>query len=68
MSQPFIDWELIESKKFDSYHYMIFNVTTDDDKTFLKAWVYARNGEIWLVDNDLSNLRAACQFHGRQLG
>jgi hypothetical protein len=67
VSQPYTDWELIESKKFESYQYMIFNVTTEG-KTIMKAWVYALNGTIWQEGTDLQNLRAACQNHGRQLG
>ena len=68
MNQPFIDWELLESQKYESYQYMIFNVITPEGKTLMKAWVYAQNGTTWLEGSEIQNLRSACQNHGRQLG
>lgn len=67
MSQPYTDWELVESKKYDTYQYLILRVT-DEKGTVLKGWVYAVGGTIWLEEENVDSLRIALMTHGRQLG
>ena len=67
MSQPYIDWDLLEHRNFQTYQYCIFRITDADKRTTLKGWAIAPNGLIWLEDEVLDNLRLACIQHGRQL-
>jgi len=38
MSQPFIDWEMVEAKNFGTFRYTIFKVTNSVGKTYYMGW------------------------------
>ena len=66
MSQQFIDWEMIESRKFDTYQYSILRVMDKDGRRMFRGWVYATNGSTWLENEIIDNLRSAMIEYGRQ--
>ena len=39
MSLPYLDWELVESKKLSFHDYMIFKVTTAEGDTLYRGWL-----------------------------
>ena len=46
MSQPYIDWDLLEHRNFQTYQYCIFRITDADKRTTLKGWAIASATDI----------------------
>jgi hypothetical protein len=66
--QKFKDWTLVEAKDFGTFKYNILKVTDQENKSYLRGWVFAKNGSTWLESESLEALRANLMTFGRQNG
>jgi hypothetical protein len=67
MSQPYIDWELTESRSFGKYRYEIIRAVAADGNTTYKGFVVFANGEDqWLQNSSFDALRGSLITLGQQ--
>lgn len=66
MNQPLLDWELIESKKFEGYKYNIFKVENAEHKVYYRGFVMAHGGDFWLENDNHESLRSGLMLLGQQ--
>ena len=69
MPQPFIDWKLVESRRFDRYRYeLIYALRPDQSRIYRGFVVFANGKDYWLEHESIDALRAQLMELGRQGG
>lgn len=67
MTQPFIDWKFVETRKFEQFHYDIFYMQKADESFIYKGFIYFKKGtDTWLDHQSLDHLRNSLIALGMQ--